>query len=414
MPFATVAPSRTVDLSHASTSMYYTSSSVISSFVTSSRLTFNSEMTSNRAPVTSSVIMSEQSKDSLKGSISSSLHLTGDQTEIVLRHTATPSKASGGVDSEEYPSRWPFIAGLVIAAVLLILIVIVIILLIFVAWYRGNGNKFSADATEPDSVLLSAFSRVNKEEQQTHSTISGKSHLTYMVYYVIILQTNNNYISDPKSPGKVVQVPQLLLKSSTTSDELGQVIDANGVYDEPCIVSPISNSSVCSIFSSECHHQPTKAQPYETPLATPFSSRLNLFASTSTLNTNVGSEVVTSKSQLQPQLNPPCTMTLDRLRVVKVKKSPPARPAPLQLPEKEKSPVPEKPSKPRVLTPEQANKSTGAFDERYCTVGQPVRLLGQVRVQEMVCSYVYWWVVGCLVDRVHITLVPYQQMCPPS
>ena len=77
----------------------------------------------------------------------------------------------------------------------------------------------------------------------------------------------------------------------------------------------------------------------------------------------------------------------------------PAKPAHLQLPgreAREKSPVPEKLPKPRAPTPEPAD---GAYDEGYCTVRHPVRLLQEVRVLEFECTaWVGGWVGGCLVD----------------
>ena len=188
---------------------------------------------------------------------------------------------------------------------------------------------------------------------------------------------------------KIVQVPSLL-KSSTVSDESEQAAAPHKVYDAPCKLSPTSVSSACSIlFGSDVHHNNNSAQPYETPLVTPLSSRVNLFPSTSTLDTNAGSEVVTSKSQLQPQLNPgPSTMTLDRLRVRKVKRSP--KPAPLKLPGKENRKKPPVKKKPKAPTPERTDKARSADDEGYCTVKMkyPVNLLLQVRLHTGLCACV--------------------------
>ena len=205
----------------------------------------------------------------------------------------------------------------------------------------------------------------------------------------------------------------LPLKSPAVSHTLHTNQDnTDTVYDAPCKTSPTSNSSVCSIFSgSESHYRHryhhhhynrvlSSAQPYETPL----SSRQNLFTSNSTLNTTTGSEVfVTKTAPVHPQLVPPGTMTLDRLRRVKLKKPLPIvkpnalltaeKPATqLQVPEKRSGEKPtlavsDRQSKPRAPTPELTNDNMegSTQDEGYCTARHPVRLLQQVNINTTCC-----------------------------
>ena len=205
---------------------------------------------------------------------------------------------------------------------------------------------------------------------------------------------------------KSIQTP-LPLKASTVSHNISRhTPDTDTVYDAPCKTSPTSNSSVCSIFSgSESHYRHryhhnhynrvlSSAQPYETPLVTPRSS---LFTSNSTLNTMTGSDVFVGKTApVHPQLVPPGTMTLDRLRRVKLKKPLPVikpsatlasdKPAAqLQVPERRRREkptptVPDRPPKPRTpTTPEPTGNTGSAPDEGYCTARHPVRLIQQVR-----------------------------------
>lgn len=158
-----------------------------------------------------------------------------------------------------------------------------------------------------------------------------------------------NYFTDQSLSSKKVQVPTLL-KTSFTTNESERVYPCN-VYDAPHKISPTSKSSESSIFSSEEGQQLPSAQPYETPLVTPLSSRLNLFPSTSTLDTTCNGSEAATKSPLHPQQNPPGTLTL---RVLKMKKPLP-KPAPLDKEINRDAPVlvlPEKPPKPKAPSPE--------------------------------------------------------------
>lgn len=216
------------------------------------------------------------------------------------------------------------------------------------------------------------------------------------------------YLECSGSYKSILQTP-LPFKEPSVSRPSNHRPDSDTVYDAPCKTSPTSNSSVCSLFSgSESHYRHryhqhhynrvlSSAQPYETPLVTPLSSRQNLFNSNSTLNTMTGSEVLVSKTMpVHPQSAPPGTMTLDRLRKVKLKKplpvvkpatlltiDKPASAAHLQVPErgsreKPTLTVPDRPPKPRVLTLELPEIAGSPQDEGYCTARHPVRLLQQV------------------------------------
>ena len=223
---------------------------------------------------------------------------------------------------------------------------------------------------------------------------------------------------------KIVQ-PPLPLKTSTlciappTLPDTHTVYEApsnHTVYDIPCKTSPTSNSSVCSIFSGSESHQHyhhhhkyysrvlSSAQPYETPLVTPRSSRQNLFTSTSTLNTITGSEVLVSRSTPLPsQPASTGTMTLDRLKRVKLKKPLPVvkpavlpsaakhtanHPVPPERDSREMLAMSERQPKPRAPTPEsKVDNTASTHDEGYCTAKHPVRLLQQVH-------YTLYWCIA--------------------
>ena len=224
---------------------------------------------------------------------------------------------------------------------------------------------------------------------------------------------------------KIVQ-PPLPLKTSTlciappTLPDTHTVYEApnnHTVYDIPCKTSPTSNSSVCSIFSGSESHQHyhhhhkyysrvlSSAQPYETPLVTPRSSRQNLFTSTSTLNTITGSEVLVSRSTpLPPQPASTGTMTLDRVKRVKLKKPLPVvkpavlpsaakhtanHPVPPERDSREMLAMSERQPKPRAPTPEsKVDNTASTHDEGYCTAKHPVRPIQQVcvTISHMVCE----------------------------
>lgn len=98
-------------------------------------------------------------------------------------------------------------------------------------------------------------------------------------------------------------VPSILLDLSTsykaveepsTVKELDRV-ELRYVLNKKPPALNLGSDSASSVFSSE-DGEHTQAQPYETPLVTSFSSRLNFFPSISTLDTVTGSEINRSQT----------------------------------------------------------------------------------------------------------------------
>ena len=234
-----------------------------------------------------------------------------------------------------------------------------------------------------------------------------KCAVSFLVAYIYALSTMRFFHPERSISCKSVKAPLPLSTPTTSNAANHQTPDTDIVYDAPCKISPTSNSSVCSIFSGSDSHNHyrhhnhrysrvlSNAQPYETPLVTPRNSRQTLFASNSTLNTITGSEVIVSKTTpVHTQPVPPGTMTLDRLRRVKLKKPlPVVKPAALisatkpithlQIPErggreKPSSTVSDRPPKPNAPTPEPPNNTEHSQDEGYCTARHPVKLLHEV------------------------------------